>query len=76
MPEKEIVDAKCVTIYLYPQVNLWFIVAALHDYLLLVSQYCEVIRFLSVCCTNEDNLASRYSDDKSEESDITGIDST
>jgi hypothetical protein len=26
--EKQISDAKCVTIYLYPQVNLWFIVAA------------------------------------------------
>jgi hypothetical protein len=26
--EKQIFDAKCVTIYLYPQVNLWFIVAA------------------------------------------------
>jgi hypothetical protein len=28
MPEKQIFDAKCVTIYLYPQIHLWFIVAA------------------------------------------------
>jgi hypothetical protein len=32
--------------------------------------------FLSVLCTYEDNIASRYSDDKSDESDITGMDST
>jgi hypothetical protein len=44
------------------------------DYLLLVSQDCNVIRFLSVCCAYEDNIASRYSDDESDQSDITGID--
>jgi hypothetical protein len=76
MQKKKFVDIKCVTVYLYPQVNWWFIVAAKHDYLLLVSQDCEVIRFLSDSCAYEDNIASRYSDDKGNESDITGIDST
>ena len=75
MLEKQISDAKCVTIYLYPQVNVWFIVAAKHDYILLVGQDCDVIRFLSVSCAYEDNIASRYSVDRSNESDITGIDS-
>ena len=36
----------------------------------------DVIRFLSVCCAYEDNITSRYSDDESDQSDITGIDST
>ena len=47
-----------------------------HDYLLLTSQDCDVIRFLSVYRAYEDNIASRYSDDENDQSDITGIDST
>jgi hypothetical protein len=42
----------------------------------LVSQDCDVNRFLSVCCAYEDIIASRYSDDESDQSDITDIDST
>jgi hypothetical protein len=34
---------------------------------------CDVIRFLSVCCAYEDNIACRYSDDESEQSNITGM---
>ena len=56
--------------------NLWFIVKVYHEYLILLSQDCEVILFLSVCSAYEDSIASRYSDDKSDESHITGIDST
>jgi hypothetical protein len=56
--------------------NLWFIVKVYHEYLILLSQDCEVIMFLSVWSAYEDSIASRYSDDKSNESHITGIDST
>ena len=76
MPKKQSFDAKCVTVYLKTQVNLWFIVEVQHDYLLLVSQDCDFIRFLLVCCTYEDNIASRYSDDESDQSNIKGINST
>jgi hypothetical protein len=40
----------------------WFIVGVYHDYHLLLSQDCEVIRFWSVCCAYEDNIASRNGD--------------
>jgi hypothetical protein len=36
----------------------------------------DVNRFLSVCCAYEDIIASRYSDDESDQSDIADIDST
>jgi hypothetical protein len=35
-----------------------------------------VFRFLSICCAYENNIASRYPDEESDQSDITGIDST
>jgi hypothetical protein len=41
-----------------------------------ISQDCDVIRFLSVCCAYDDSIASRYSDDESDQRNITGIDST
>jgi hypothetical protein len=44
--------------------------------LTLVSQDCDIIQFLSICCAYEDNIASRYYNDESDQSDITGIDST
>jgi hypothetical protein len=42
----------------------------------LVSQDCDVNRFLSVCYAYEDIIASRYSDDESDQSGSTDIDST
>jgi hypothetical protein len=42
----------------------------------LVSQDCDVIRFSSVYCTYEDNMASRYDDDESDQSEKPGIDSS
>jgi hypothetical protein len=47
-----------------------------HEYLILLSQDCEVILVVSVCCAYEDSIASRYYDDESDQRDITCINST
>jgi hypothetical protein len=62
--------------FISKQTNVWFIVEVYHEYLLLLSQDCEVIRFLSVCSAYEDSIVSRYSDDESDQRDITCINST
>ena len=76
MPKNQIYDAQCVTVYLQIQVDLWLIVEVKYDHPPLLSQDCDVILFLSVCCTYEVNMVSWYSDDENDQNDIRDIDST
>ena len=75
MPKKQILTPSMLP-FICKQTNIWFIVEAKHDYLLLVRQDCEVFRFLSVFCAYENSIDSRYPDEECDQSDITSIDST